>query len=98
MTYEYAQAHKKEIDARILRDAEPIPSVEALPKFLREHGAICVCVVDGKVCRGGAYPSLSIFDLAQTTPSKYASDIVFNGVTLSELIRQRRILATMVPM
>ena len=95
MTYEYAQAHKKEIDARILRDAEPIPSVEELPKFLREHGRSCVCVVDGKIAK--CWP-LDYLDLKRTTPERYAEQTTINGETLAALIKAGRIRACMAPM
>ncbi len=98
MTPEGFEKLKDQIVARILREAEPIQSIEALPEFLREHGTICVCVVDGKVCMGNGYPYLHGDRLAETTPERYAAGISFDGVPLSDLIRQGRVRAAMVPM
>ncbi len=98
MTPEVFEKLKDQIVARILREAEPIPSIDSLPEFLREHGTICVCVVDGKVCMGNGYPYLHGDRLAETTPDRYAAAISFNGVPLSDLIRQRRVRAMIAPM
>lgn len=95
MTYEYAKEHAAEIEAQILKKAEPIPSVAALPKFLREHGAICVCVVDGKIIDA---PRLDLWAVEDTSPEQYAANTIIGGVPLASLIQDKRICACMVPM
>ena len=98
MTYEYAQQNKAEINKMILEEAETIPSVNGLSNWLKEHGGICVSVIDGKIQNPDNSAGLDCYDCQKVGEEQYANRIKFGGISLSELIRDGRIKAAMIQM